>query len=170
MRDARISEEIIVTGTTDTERASVKKARGLIFWSLAIISVVAVLFVGSAFLAAIMDVVEKSDAQEKATSLTDVSVLQNMISAGMKEATGVPLRCWYNAAIGYRLAEARDLKIERSQAVDLANDQYLVGELAREGINSKTYIAGLANIVFDSPLPPHATFDAQLEGCARSRA
>jgi len=82
-----------------------------------------------------MDSNERSDAKEKAQSLTSVDGLQRMIMSKMdeKDHPSAPLDCWYPGAIGYRLAEARDLKIGQEYAVDLSNDQYLVKALLDSG-------------------------------------
>lgn len=128
-----------------------------------------VLFFGSAIVVGIMDSNERDDVQKKAASLSSINTLQNMILAGLKKNKRPPLACWYIAAISFRLAEARDLKIPKPFAIDLANDQYLVEELARNGFNAKQVIGGIASQVYDSPLPPASTFDVQLEACTRGR-
>jgi hypothetical protein len=145
-----------------------KKTRGTLFWVAVIVGAVVVLFVGSAVVAGIMDSNQKHDTQEKASSLTDINVLQKMIMKNMDVRHDVPLVCWYNGAISYRLAEARDLKIEKGDAVELTNDQYLVHELVKHGFDSKAVVAGLARIVYDSPLSPSASFDAEIDACTHS--
>ncbi|KWB64159.1 hypothetical protein WL38_20300 [Burkholderia ubonensis] len=137
----------------------------MLFWIAVIVGAVVVLFVGSAVIGGIMESNQRRDTREKAGSLTDVNVLQKMIMKEMDERHDVPLVCWYNGAISYRLAEARDLKIEKADAVELSNDQYLVHELVKHGFDPKAVVAGLARIVYDSPLSPTASFDAAIEAC-----
>ena len=86
-----------------------------------------------------------------------------------KDHPSAPLDCWYPGAIGYRLAEARDLKIGQEYAVDLSNDQYLVKALLDSESNSKSVISGLARIVYDSPLSPAESFNSELMSCAQGR-
>src|SRR6201997_2578871 len=114
-----------------------------------------------------MDSNDRSDAKEKAQSLTSVNGLQRMIMSKMdaKDHPSAPLACWYLGAISYRLAEARDLKIGWEYAVDLSNDQYLVKALLDNGFNSKSVIRGLARVVYDSPLSPDESFDSELMAC-----
>jgi hypothetical protein len=144
------------------------KRRGAIFWIIVLAGAAVVLFVGSAMVAGIMEFNEGEDARKKSASLSSISVLQNMILSGAKSKS-VPLSCWYVGAIGFRLAEARDLKIPKAYAIDLANDEHLVGELAKSGFNAKHVIGGIATHVYDSPLPPSSTFETQLEACSRGR-
>ena len=145
------------------------KRRGFIFWILVLVGLAVALFFGSAIVAGIMESNEREDVRKKATSLSSINVLQNMILSGIKKNKRPPLACWYVGAIGFRLAEARDVKIPKQYAIDLANDHYLVEELAKNGFNAKHVIGGIANQVYDSPLSPTSTFDAQLEACTRGR-
>ena len=145
------------------------KHKGILFWIVVFVGAVIALFFGTAIIAGIMESREREDVQEKTNLLSSINILQGMILSGMKTNKRPPLVCWYIGALAFRLAEARDLKISKPYAIDLTNDQYLVGELAKNGFNAKNVIGGIASQVYDSPLSPSSTFDAQIEACTRGR-
>jgi hypothetical protein len=146
------------------------KRKGVLFWVLVVLGSAIALFIGSAFVAGKLEQRQERAMEQKAASLTDILVLQKMIRTGMQaKGARIGLPCWYLAAIGFRLAEARDLKISREDAIALSNDRYLVGELAKIGSDPKMVITGLSHRVYGSPLPPRETFDSQLEACAGNR-
>lgn len=146
-----------------------KKGHGPMYWLLVIVGVAVALFIGSAIVNGISQANARQELERKAQALTSVNGLQQMILAGIKKDKRGSGACWYLAAIGYRLAEARDLKIDRFAAIELANEKYLVEELAKNGFNSKAVIGGVAANVYDSPLPPAEIFSTQREACVRGR-
>lgn len=143
--------------------------RGILFWLLVFAGGAAALFFGSAIVAGVMQGQEAHAARKKAEQLTSAGTLLGMIPPAMKKTKGVPATCWYIGAIGYRLAEARDLEIPKPYAIELANDAYLVEDLAKHGFNAKHVIGGIAAQVYDSPLSPNVTFDVQSQACAGGR-
>lgn len=130
--------------------------------------VIAALFVGSAVISGIVESNSKHETQRLASRLTSTTQLQSMVLTAMKQRKGISAPCGFVGAIGYRLAEARDLKIPQEHAVDLANDRWLVEEIAKTGSDPRYVIVGLASQVYGSPLPPAETFNAQATACARS--
>jgi hypothetical protein len=146
-----------------------QERRGVVFWILVFVGTAIALFVGSAMVAGVVESNEHEGVRKKAVSLSPINTLQDMILSGIKKNNRPALPCWYIGAIGFRLAEARDLKIPKPYAIDLANDPHLVEELAKSGFNAKLVISGIASQVYDSPLSPATTFDAQIEACAMGR-
>jgi hypothetical protein len=142
--------------------------KGLLFWVVALAGAAVALFFGSAIVAGIMQSHQEESVRQKANSLTSTESLLGIMLAEMRRTKGRPVVCWYIGAIGYRLAEARDLEIPMSYAVDLANDEYLVEDLAKGGFNARHVITGIAMQVYDSPLPPFKTLETQSQSCARA--
>lgn len=126
------------------------------------------LFVGSAVVSGILDANAKRRAQELSTRLTSINRLQNMVLEAVKKRDGVSVPCGFVAAIAFRLAEARDLNIEQAYGVDLANDRWLVEEIAKTGSDPRYVIRGLAAQVYGSPLSPADTFKVHAAACART--
>lgn len=142
--------------------------KGALFWVLALAGSAVALFFGSAIFTGIMESRENEAVRQKAKALTSTESLLSIMLAEMRRVKGRPVLCWYIGAIGYRLAEARDLKIPMSHAVDLANEEYLVEDLAKAGFNARHVITGIALQVYDSPLPPFKTLEVQSQSCARA--
>ncbi len=148
---------------------TIQKGRGLAFWAAAVVVAAVVLFFGSAVLVGIFESQTRHEAQKKASQLTDVPKLQSMIHTTMRDGRHpkAPVVCWYLGAIGFRLAEARDLKIPVAHAIGLANDQQLVEEVAKAGFNTRHVVGGVADQVYASPLSPALTFNAQRAACSQ---
>ena len=107
---------------------------------------------------------------ERATQqLTHVSGLLSMMLAAVKSRIGgkkPPLVCAALAAGAYRLAEARDLRIDKPDAVALVlMERDLVLELDKAGFDVRSAYGGLSSRIFASSNSPHATFDSTLAGC-----
>lgn len=145
------------------------KKHGPVFWIFSALGAGAALFVVSGIVAGRLEQRQEETLKAQAASLATVPTLQAMVVSGMRQDRRPPLVCWYIGAIGYRLAEARDLKIEKLDAIRLANDEYLVRELASNGFNTLNVIGGVAVAVYGSPLSPRDTFQSQVTACSRSR-
>lgn len=139
-------------------------------WWLWLIGVPAVLFFGSAIIAGISESAQKSTDAKLSVRLTDELELGDKILKMLKSgAWDAELPCWYMAAASYRLAEARNLRIDIENAVDLANTSFFAEPIARTGANTRYVIRGIAVQVWSNHLSPQASFDARLESCGRRR-
>lgn len=142
-------------------------AMGFLKVVFATVLIAVVLFFGSAVVVGIVDSNRNDLDRKLAQKLTGIPELQKMVSSRLDGTA--PLACLYLSAISYRLAEARDLGITRSTAIELANNEFLVTELIKNGFNSASVVRGVSSIVYDSPLSPQGSFDAQLDSCVNGR-
>lgn len=135
---------------------------------LALIGTATVLFFGSAIVSGVMESNQRHADTKKAAGLTGLPALQKMMLEAARKRPSTATPCWYVGAIAYRLAEARDLKIDKAFAIEASNERYLIEDLTKHGFDTHAVISGLAQRVYSSPLPPQAMFDSQVEACRKN--